>query len=376
MPPKFNFVGSPRHSSRNTSHTSDIRRPPNDWVVRTSTTIDPGRQYYLNLITGEARWTFPEDDYIEVSQPPRPPRPPYPPIMREISLSLLEPSLQPSLQTSLQTSLLPQVLVPPQRECIVDLSTGLCVKPEKRPPVDMDAVLSALRSQEGLDQNLRREPGEVRLVAAGKPRAFAVPLRDYEERLAGGVRVVEAPNEISRREAHLVGDDRLRLPNRNNERRVVAEPNFERNHMNDMNQRNHMNDMNQRRTMRELFTFWVNKRYTPTIFGSNNPELINGWYWEQISELMKKKGVRSYYDVKSFYENTPELHSRNVEDITYFLNQVGVSQSRQNRSQPVERERPLYLPETHRPDMMDVDSDSESDTSMMDADDSGDDIYS
>ena len=371
MPPKFNFVGSPRHSSRNTSHTSDIRRPPNDWVVRTSTTIDPGRQYYLNLITGEARWTFPEDDYIEVSQPPRPPRPPYPPIMREISLSLLEPSLQPSLQTSL----LPQVLVPPQRECIVDLSTGLCVKPEKRPPVDMDAVLSALRTQEGLDQNLRREPGEVRLVSAGKPRAFAVPLRDYEERLAGGVRVVEAGKPrafavpLRDYEERLAGGVRVVEAPNEISRRVVAEPNFER---------NRMNDMNQRRTMRELFTFWVNKRYTPTIFGSNNPELINGWYWEQISELMKKKGVRSYYDVKSFYENTPELHSRNVEDITYFLNQVGVSQSRQNRSQPVERERPLYLPETHRPDMMDVDSDSdsESDTSMMDADDSGDDIYS
>ena len=83
---------------------------------------------------------------------------------------------------------------------------------------------------------------------------------------------------------------------------------------------------------------------------------------------MNKKGVRSYYDVESFYENTPELHTRNVEDITYFLNQVGVSQSRQNRSQPVERERPLYLPETHRHvDMMDVDSD--------DSDDS-DDLYS
>ena len=75
MPPKYNFVGSPRHR-RNTTYISDTRIPPEPWVVLFSKTVDPGRQYYLNERTGQSQWEFPEDDYIELSHAHRPPQQP------------------------------------------------------------------------------------------------------------------------------------------------------------------------------------------------------------------------------------------------------------------------------------------------------------
>lgn len=71
MPPKYNFVGSPRHL-RNPTYISDIRIPPEPWVVHISKEVDPGRQYYFNVKTNESKWEFPQDDYIELSQAPLP----------------------------------------------------------------------------------------------------------------------------------------------------------------------------------------------------------------------------------------------------------------------------------------------------------------
>ena len=68
MPPKYNFVGSPR-PRRNQTYISETRRPPEPWVVRVSETVFPGRHYYLNEKTGQTQWKFPED--IELSQAPQ-----------------------------------------------------------------------------------------------------------------------------------------------------------------------------------------------------------------------------------------------------------------------------------------------------------------
>ena len=98
---------------------------------------------------------------------------------------------------------------------------------------------------------------------------------------------------------------------------ALARPNL------DSNLTDHINNMNKRRTMQELFTFWVSQGYTPSIFDySTNPDLINGWYWKQISKLMTNKGVQSYYDVENFYKNTPEFHNSNQEKIATFLSEV------------------------------------------------------
>ena len=98
---------------------------------------------------------------------------------------------------------------------------------------------------------------------------------------------------------------------------ALARPNL------DSNLTDHINNMNKRRTMQELFTFWVNQGYTPAIFDYyTNPDLINGWYWKQISKLMTNKGVHSYYDVENFYKNTPEFHNSNEAKIATFLSEV------------------------------------------------------
>ena len=54
---------------------------------------------------------------------------------------------------------------------------------------------------------------------------------------------------------------------------------------------------------------------------------------------MTNKGVHSYYDVENFYKNTPELHNNNESKIASFLSEVD-----HNRSYPVEREDPIFLP--------------------------------
>ena len=56
MPPK---ISSPRHSS-NPNYISDIRIPPENWVICISKNIHPERPYYFNVITNESQWNFPE----------------------------------------------------------------------------------------------------------------------------------------------------------------------------------------------------------------------------------------------------------------------------------------------------------------------------
>ena len=38
----------------------DTRPLPENWIRRRSNTIDPGRIYYFNVLTGESRWDFPD----------------------------------------------------------------------------------------------------------------------------------------------------------------------------------------------------------------------------------------------------------------------------------------------------------------------------
>ena len=73
MPPKRNFLGSPQQSI-DSEYVNDTRIPPPGWVVHQSTTTQPGRNYYVNILTNQTQWNFPEDDLVLLSQaPPRPP---------------------------------------------------------------------------------------------------------------------------------------------------------------------------------------------------------------------------------------------------------------------------------------------------------------
>jgi len=59
MPQNQIIVGSPRNP-RN-SLDADNKLPPFNWVVRFSRINDPGKKYYLNLITGQTQWNLPDD---------------------------------------------------------------------------------------------------------------------------------------------------------------------------------------------------------------------------------------------------------------------------------------------------------------------------
>ena len=52
------FSSPRRHSNDNQKYTT--RKPPKNWAVRISTTNDKGRPYYVNLITNETQWEFPQ----------------------------------------------------------------------------------------------------------------------------------------------------------------------------------------------------------------------------------------------------------------------------------------------------------------------------
>ena len=56
-----NFRSSPTRA-RNPTEFSDIRRPPQPWVVRYSERASPGIPYYFNTRTFKSQWAFPEDD--------------------------------------------------------------------------------------------------------------------------------------------------------------------------------------------------------------------------------------------------------------------------------------------------------------------------
>lgn len=116
MPPKYNFVGSPR-SARNPSEFSDTRRPPQPWVVRYSERVNPGIRYYFNLRTHQSQWEFPLEEFTQdvVSRPPQPLG----------NLLLAEPELDTSklskLPKSLRDLLLRRVAEPEPPKSMRDL---------------------------------------------------------------------------------------------------------------------------------------------------------------------------------------------------------------------------------------------------------------
>ena len=358
MPPKLNLLGSPQRSpqrspqsspqssSRNPNYISDSRTPPTPWVVRFSRTVNPGIPYYFNSITNETQWEFPENSFEAR--------------LREASLR--EARLQASLrEASLRRLRESEVVVGHLREARLRRLRESEVESRLR-----EARLREARLREARLREARLRLGEARLGEAvadearsGEARSGYVVVKVMDEarlgearlrlgeaRLAGPVVRPAVANDCHGDRCHALATalerlpplplrsalpGEIRNPRTGQLEREVADPVASRSIFADAlarpnldsNLTDHINNMNKRRTMQELFTFWVSQGYTPSIFDySTNPDLINGWYWKQISKLMTNKGVQSYYDVENFYKNTPEFHNSNQEKIATFLSEV------------------------------------------------------
>ena len=363
MPPKLNerYLQRSPPRSRNPnipSYISDVRMNPSNWVILTSRTSDPGRQYYFNLITNETRWEFPEDnDEVEVSQPrpSRPPQPPRPHIRRETSL-------QPHL-------------LQPNNSALRELLGG------NRPTFRGEITSAGPRHIEAL--NILREiiTNELRSATPQQTEESTMLITDYLAQINNELtsatpqqiedvnilqeinRYVPITNELrsatpqqTEESTMLITDYLAHLAQINNELRsagprhmeavnILPEainrpvPNTERSNLVD-----HINDMNKRRTENELFQFWVNRRYTHVLFipsKSNNYDTIsmNSWYWKQIMRLMTEQHVSSYYDLENFYTRTPELHTDNIDSISSFLNSTIDQNKSQNPYHQIEYDR-------------------------------------